>query len=207
MLSINKININDVRDFLTQNPIISQCIIKDYAIDEKTKVAKCSVIIPNTMLNNGTFTLLKDINCFIASPVDIVFKDYMNGLLLKITNNYATADEIANNKEKRVVTSNSMVQDALLAIILPNAETLPNITDALIKADYCYFGNKETNILDELVEYVKLMKDFFDQLAQNAPTIAAQPASGSAALQSAGQKMSQESQKLYDKLTKITKKQ
>lgn len=188
--------------FLSKQCIIQQCVIKDYATDGTS--ATCTVVLPQNSYSQGIY---KNINCFVGSPVDIVFDTYMSGIVIRQQTQYNKANDIEQRKETKMLGYFNSIDESMIAIILPNVETLPNIKEALIKADHCYFGNTETNILDEFSEYVSLMKGFFEKLAMNAPTIALQPGAGAATIQSEAQVMQQKSDELYQKLTKITKKQ
>ena len=106
-----------------------------------------------------------------------------------------------------------MLDTSLIAIAIPTSETLDNILKTTIKAKEqanvvspkIYLGSEEVNVLNEISEYLMELKDFFDKFAQNAPTLSAQPASGSAQMQMASQQMSQKTQKIYDKITEIVK--
>lgn len=190
--------------YLTKQMIISQCIIKDYAVDDNGN-ATCTAIVPFNETNLDGVEEYTNVNCFVGSAVDIKYNDYMSGILLRQNTPYTTANNVSQKQKVPLFSYFNSCTNALIAIIIPNAETIGNITSATIKADKCYFGDKDTNILDEFSEYLKLLKDFFDQFAQNAPTISQQPADGSAKMVTLCQQMSQKTDEIYQTLTKITK--
>lgn len=207
-------NVNDfytiLNEFLSRKRNIQQCIIKDYAINAENGIATCTAIIPNSISGNKTF---KNVHCYIGSAVDITFDTYMQGILLNLQNKYANTQTISSQVEVKGYDYFTPTTDSLIAIIIPHSETIGNILSANIsakesfkaQAPKCYVGSAEVNVLDELSEYLALLKDYFDKVAQAAPQISQLPAGGSAQLQMASQEMSQKTDEIYQKITEITK--
>lgn len=202
---------NVLNFYLSKQENIQQCIIKDYAIAEDKSIATCTALVANT--NDDSIKEYKNVACFIGSAVDIEFENYMSGVLLKMQKNYIASQDISDQKLFKKYPYFNMLDTSMIAIAIPTSETLDNILKTTIKAKEqanlispkLYIGSEEVNVLNELSEYLMELKDFFDKFAQNAPTLSAQPASGSAQMQTASQQMSQKTQEIYDKITEIVK--
>lgn len=202
---------NVLNFYLSKQENIQQCIIKDYAIAEDKSLATCTALVANT--NDDSIKEYKNVACFIGSAVDIEFENYMSGVLLKMQKNYIASQDISDQKLFKKYPYFNMLDTSMIAIAIPTSETLDNILKTTIKAKEqanlispkLYIGSEEVNVLNELSEYLVELKDFFDKFAQNAPTLSAQPASGSAQMQTASQQMSQKTQEIYDKITEIVK--
>lgn len=199
-----------LNDFLSRQENIQQCIIKDYVFDKDKGIATCTALVPKTDIEQQE---LRNIVCYIGSAVDITFSDYMQGILLNIQNRYVSAQDISTQTPAVKYDYFNSTTDNLIAIIIPHSETIDNILTASItakesfkaQAPKCYIGSEEVNVLDELSEYLALLKDFFDKFAQNAPTLSAQPGSGSAVMQQASTEMSAKTDEIYKKISEITK--
>lgn len=202
---------NVLNFYLSKQENIQQCIIKDYAIAEDKSLATCTALVANT--NDDSIKEYKNVACFIGSAVDMEFENYMSGVLLKMQKNYIASQDISDQKLFKKYPYFNMLDTSMIAIAIPTSETLDNILKTTIKAKEqanlispkLYIGSEEVNVLNELSEYLMELKDFFDKFAQNAPTLSAQPASGSAQMQTASQQMSQKTQEIYDKITEIVK--
>lgn len=202
---------NVLNFYLSKQENIQQCIIKDYAIAEDKSIATCTAIVANT--NDDSIKEYKNVACFIGSAVDMEFENYMSGVLLKMQKNYIASQDISDQKLFKKYPYFNMLDTSMIAIAIPTSETLDNILKTTIKAKEqanlispkLYIGSEEVNVLNEISEYLMELKDFFDKFAQNAPTLSAQPASGSAQMQAASQQMSQKTQDIYDKITEIVK--
>lgn len=202
---------NVLNFYLSKQENIQQCIIKDYAIAEDKSLATCTALVANT--NDDSIKEYKNVACFIGSAVDMEFENYMSGVLLKMQKNYIASQDISDQKLFKKYPYFNMLDTSMIAIAIPTSETLDNILKTTIKAKEqaniispkLYIGSEEVNVLNELSEYLVELKGFFDKFAQNAPTLSAQPASGSAQMQTASQQMSQKTQEIYDKITEIVK--
>lgn len=196
--------------FLGRQRNIQQCIIKNYTEDKEKGVATCTAIVPNSFNGAKEF---KNIVCYVGSAVDITFENYMQGIILAVQNQYATAQDISSQKNIKRYDYFTPATDNYIAIVIPHSETLSNILTANIvakdsfkaQAPKCYVGSKEVNVLDELSEYLALLKDYFDKVALSAPTISQLPAGGAGQLQQASQEMSQKTDEIYKKISEITK--
>ena len=210
---MNQVNdfYNVLNFYLSKQESIQQCIIKDYAITEDKTIATCTAIVANT--NDNSIKEYKNIACFIGSAVDIEFENYMSGVLIRLQKNYIDSQSISNQNLFSKYDYFNIMDSTLIAIIIPTSEVLDNILKTTIKAKEqanmvspkLYVGSEEVNVLNEMSEYLMELKDFFDKFAQNAPTLSAQPASGSAQMQVASQQMSQKTQEIYDKITEVVK--
>ena len=202
---------NVLNFYLSKQENIQQCIIKDYAMAEDKSIATCTALVANT--DENSIKEYKNVACFVGSAVVIEFENYMSGVLLKMQKSYISSQDISDQKLFKKYPYFNMLDTSLIAIAIPTSETLDNILKTTIKAKEqanvvspkIYLGSEEVNVLNEISEYLMELKDFFDKFAQNAPTLSAQPASGSAQMQMASQQMSQKTQKIYDKITEIVK--
>ena len=201
---------NILNRYLSSTQSIYQCIIKDYVVDKGKSIGKCTAIIPNAYTGQKEF---KNTTCYVGSALDITFDTYMQGILIRLQNRDTTAQNISNQKEVQKYDYFNNSTDSYIAIIIPHSETISNILTAEIRAKThfkaiapkCYVGSQEVNVLDEFTEYLKLLKDFFDKLMQNAPNIASIPGAGAGAVQMASQEIGMKTDELYNKLTEITK--
>lgn len=205
--------------YLSTEAIVSQCIIKDYVVSEeegKEGLAFCTVVLPNA--NDGSVTEITNVNCFMGSAVDITYQDYMHGIFIKLQAPYTKAQDISAQTPISKYDYFHLAVDGHIAIIFPHTETLSNILTAklsaqnridiasefiAVNANQIYLGNQETNVLNELSEYLTQLKDFFDKLSQYAPTISQLPADGSAKIVALATQLSTSTQEVYDKITKI----
>lgn len=201
---------NILNRYLSSTQSIYQCIIKDYVVDKEKSIGKCTAIIPNAYTGQKEF---KNTTCYVGSALDITFDAYMQGILIRLQNRDTSAQNISNQKEVQKYDYFNNSTDSFIAIIIPHSETISNILTAEIRAKThfkaiapkCYVGSQEVNVLNEFTEYLKLLKDFFDKLMQNAPNIASIPGAGAGAVQMASQEIGMKTDELYNKLTEITK--
>lgn len=195
--------------FLSRQRNIQQCIIKNYVEDKEKRIATCTAIVPNSFGGSKEF---KNIVCYIGSAIDITFESYMQGILLNMQNQYAKAQDISSQVNVRSYNYFTPTTDSMIAIIIPHSETITNIltTNIVAKESFkaqapkCYIGNDEINVLNELSEYLALLKEYFDNVAQAAPSISQLPADGSAKLAQASTEMSAKTDEIYQKITDIT---
>lgn len=202
---------NVLNFYLSKQETIQQCIIKDYAVSDDKSLATCTALVANT--NDNSIKEYKNIACFVGSAVDIEFENYMSGIIIRLQKNYIDAQSISNQNLFTKYDYFNLMDSTLIAIIIPTSEVLDNILKTTIKAKEqanmvspkLYVGSEDVNVLNEISEYLKELKGFFDEFAQNAPTLSAQPATGSAKMQVASQQMSQKTQGIYDKITEVVK--
>lgn len=204
---------------LSQDAIVKQCIIKDYVVSQeegKEGLAFCTAIIPST--NNAGVVEITNVHCFVGGSIDITYQDYMHGILIKLQAPYTKAQDISTKVLQKEYSYFHFAVDGYIAIILPHAETISNLLTAKLtakdkveiksefigmQANQIYVGNKETNVLNELSEYLMQLKDFFTQLAQYAPTFSQLPANGSAQTVTLSTQMATKTDEVYQKVTKI----
>lgn len=208
----------DFRDalntILSSQPIIHQCIIQDYATGDDGS-ATCTVVLPNAInedIEGDTATTLKNINCLVGSNADITFENYMSGILINFQAPYTTAMDISQQSEITKYDYFNITTDNLLAIILPNQETMDNILTSTIRAQnlvklqasQVYVGDESTNVLNELSEYLTKLKSFFDDMVSYMPSVSLQPGTGAASLVTSATTIGTETQSLYQKISAIT---
>lgn len=195
-----------LEQYLTNAPIIQQCIIKDYVTNDDKTEAIATILLQN----NGRLREISKVRCAVGI-VDFTFENYMYGLLFSTANPYQNASDISGGQEVDLYSYFNQNLDRLIVVPFPTAETLPNILSMSLTAKEAmyltskqfYLGDTENNVLNLISEFLVELETFFKDFASNAPTISSYPADGAAKMVTLCTDMQTKTKQLYDTISPI----